>query len=43
VVRQEHLAPLSPIDDVRGSASYRLDAAQTLLARALEACAEKVA
>jgi CO/xanthine dehydrogenase FAD-binding subunit len=43
VVRQEHLAPLSPIDDVRGSAAYRLDAAKTLLARALEACAEKVA
>jgi CO/xanthine dehydrogenase FAD-binding subunit len=43
VVRQEHLAPLSPIDDVRGSASYRLDAAKTLLARALDACAEKVA
>jgi CO/xanthine dehydrogenase FAD-binding subunit len=43
VVRQEHLAPLSPIDDVRGSATYRLDAAKTLLARALEACAEKVA
>jgi CO/xanthine dehydrogenase FAD-binding subunit len=43
VVRQEHLAPLSPIDDVRGSAAYRMDAAQTLLRRALEACAEKVA
>ena len=42
VVRQEHLAPLSPIDDVRGSAAYRMDAAKTLLARALEACAEKV-
>ena len=43
LVHQEHLAPLSPIDDVRGSAAYRLDAAQTLLARALDACAEKVA
>jgi CO/xanthine dehydrogenase FAD-binding subunit len=43
VVRQEHLGPLSPIDDVRGSAAYRMDAAQTLLRRALEACAEKVA
>ncbi len=29
------LAPLSPIDDVRGTARYRLDAAATLLARAL--------
>jgi CO/xanthine dehydrogenase FAD-binding subunit len=31
------LAPLSPIDDVRGTARYRLDAAATLLARALGA------
>jgi CO/xanthine dehydrogenase FAD-binding subunit len=30
------LAPLSPIDDVRGSAHYRLDAVATLLPRALE-------
>jgi CO/xanthine dehydrogenase FAD-binding subunit len=30
------LAPLSPIDDVRGSGRYRLDAVATLLARALE-------
>lgn len=29
------LAPLSPIDDVRASAAYRLDACATLLARAL--------
>jgi CO/xanthine dehydrogenase FAD-binding subunit len=29
------LAPLSPIDDVRGSASYRQDAAVTLLRRLL--------
>lgn len=43
LVHEEHLAPLSPIDDVRGSAAYRLDAAKTLLGRALEACAEKVA
>jgi CO/xanthine dehydrogenase FAD-binding subunit len=28
---------LSPIDDVRGTARYRLDAAATLLARALGA------
>ncbi len=29
------LAPLAPIDDVRGTARYRLDAAATLVARAL--------
>jgi CO/xanthine dehydrogenase FAD-binding subunit len=37
-VLQEHLAPLSAIDDVRGTANYRNDAARTLIARALEAC-----
>jgi CO/xanthine dehydrogenase FAD-binding subunit len=35
LVRPEHLAPLNPIDDVRGSAGYRLDAALTLVRRAL--------
>ncbi|WP_421996670.1 FAD binding domain-containing protein [Reyranella sp.] len=30
-----HLAPLAPIDDVRGSAAYRSDAALTLLRRLL--------
>lgn len=30
-----HLAPLKPIDDVRATAGYRLDAALTLLRRAL--------
>ncbi len=30
-----HLACLSPIDDIRGSAAYRLDAALTLVRRAL--------
>ena len=30
-----HLAPLTPLDDVRGSAAYRLDAAVTLLRRLL--------
>ncbi len=34
----EHLAPLSPIDDVRATANYRSDAARTLIARALDAC-----
>jgi CO/xanthine dehydrogenase FAD-binding subunit len=32
-----HLAPLAPIDDVRGTASYRIEAARILVARALEA------
>ena len=35
-VKPEHLATLSPIDDVRGSASYRRDAALTLIRRSLE-------
>lgn len=34
-VEPSQLEPLSPIDDVRGSASYRLDAAATLLRRLL--------
>ncbi len=33
-----HLLPLSPIDDVRGSAAYRLDAALELLRRTVDAC-----
>jgi CO/xanthine dehydrogenase FAD-binding subunit len=40
-VGTEHLARLSPIDDVRGTAEYRRDAALTLVGRALEACAQK--
>ncbi len=36
LVRAEHLAPLKPIDDVRGSAAYRRDAALTLVRRALK-------
>lgn len=36
LVRPEHLAPLAPIDDVRGSADYRKDAALTLVCRALD-------
>jgi CO/xanthine dehydrogenase FAD-binding subunit len=31
-----HLAPLSPIDDVRGSAAYRSDAVVTVLRRLLQ-------
>lgn len=38
VVSLEHLARLSPIDDVRATASYRNDAALTLVGRALDAC-----
>jgi CO/xanthine dehydrogenase FAD-binding subunit len=38
LVSQEHLAPLSPINDVRATASYRNDAARTLIGRALDAC-----
>jgi CO/xanthine dehydrogenase FAD-binding subunit len=38
VALAEHLAHLSPIDDVRATASYRKDAALTLVGRALDAC-----
>ena len=38
-VKEEHLAALSPIDDVRATAAYRRDASLTLIQRALEACA----
>jgi CO/xanthine dehydrogenase FAD-binding subunit len=33
-----HLSALTPLSDVRASASYRLDAALTLVRRALDAC-----
>jgi CO/xanthine dehydrogenase FAD-binding subunit len=36
----EHLAQLSPIDDVRATASYRNASALTLVRRALDACVE---
>ncbi len=35
-VEAAHLRPLAPIDDARGSADYRLDAALTLTRRALD-------
>ncbi|PPR11788.1 MAG: Nicotinate dehydrogenase FAD-subunit [Alphaproteobacteria bacterium MarineAlpha11_Bin1] len=35
LITTDHLSPLSPIGDVRGSADYRLDAALTLVRRAL--------
>lgn len=37
-VSAEHLTPLSPIDDVRATATYRNQAALTLVGRALDAC-----
>ena len=39
LVRPEHLAPLTPIDDIRATADYRRDAGLTLIGRALEDCA----
>jgi CO/xanthine dehydrogenase FAD-binding subunit len=41
LVTAEHLAPLAPIADVRGTVAYRLDAAATLVARALERLADE--
>jgi len=38
----EHFAELSPIDDVRGSAGYRRDAAREIVTRAVAATAEAV-
>jgi CO/xanthine dehydrogenase FAD-binding subunit len=35
IVAPSHLAPLAPIDDVRGTAAYRRDATLTLLRRAI--------
>lgn len=37
-VEPSHLAPLSPIDDIRASSAYRRDAGCTLVARTLAAC-----
>jgi CO/xanthine dehydrogenase FAD-binding subunit len=39
-VRPEHLASLSPIDDVRATATFRLDASLRLVQRALNFCGE---
>ena len=38
-VKASHLAALAPIDDVRATAAYRMDAALTLVRRALGECA----
>ena len=37
-VTSEHLASLSPIDDIRATGAYRRDASLTLVRRALRAC-----
>jgi len=37
-VKAEHLAGISPIDDVRATAEFRRDASLTLVRRTLEAC-----
>jgi CO/xanthine dehydrogenase FAD-binding subunit len=42
-VKPEHLASLSPLDDVRATSAYRIEAVQVLVRRALEACVEKLA
>lgn len=39
--RLRHLSSLAPIDDVRATAAYRLDAALALVSRALEQCVSK--
>jgi CO/xanthine dehydrogenase FAD-binding subunit len=39
-VEESHLSALAPIDDVRATASYRLDASLTLVRRAVEACVQ---
>ena len=38
LVAPNHVDILSPIDDVRATAAYRMDAARTLVARTLECC-----
>ena len=43
VLRESHLGPLSPIDDIRSTSVYRNDAAKILLERGLRACVEKLA
>jgi CO/xanthine dehydrogenase FAD-binding subunit len=40
IVTPEHLVELTPIDDVRATAAYRLRAAATLVRRALDRCGE---
>jgi CO/xanthine dehydrogenase FAD-binding subunit len=40
VVEPQHMAPLTPIDDVRATADYRRDAALQVVRQALLACAD---
>ena len=41
IVKPQHLASLSPIDDVRATAEYRMDASLRLVQRALNSCIGK--
>ncbi|MEX2200581.1 MAG: xanthine dehydrogenase family protein subunit M [Dongiaceae bacterium] len=43
LVMPQHLAALPPIDDVRATAAYRIDAARTLIGRALDRCTGEIA
>ena len=43
IVAARHLAPLSPLDDVRATAAYRRDATLTLVRRAIRSCVEALA
>lgn len=43
VVEAAHLDPLSPIDDTRGTVAYRMDAALTLVRRALDTLSREAA
>ncbi len=42
LVTADHLGALSPIDDIRAPASYRLDAALTLICRSLTSAADEL-
>ncbi len=42
IVQATHLSPLRPLSDVRGTAAYRLDAARTLVGRALDDARERL-
>lgn len=41
-VKPEHLSSLSPIDDVRATAEYRIDASLRLVRRALNLCVDNI-
>ncbi len=41
IVEARHLNALAPIHDVRATAAYRMDAARTLVARAIERCIQR--